>query len=898
MAGLIITTSTNISVLNDRIIGDLCAGEFIIDLSPSVFIGSGASNVLGAKVKITNPYGVVIKPYGAGYDIAPPLTAAYTQAIPTQAAKPQYGIYEVAVQLTDEGGATYEIVKKINVCTYTVDSHPCDERLRIIASCKNGTVTVAVSEPPTFKGQYAEDRTISLIVDYPTASGLAQFTTTYGNFSLALFQGVYKFNLTVCATYNMGDSVLLKLPYTLKVDKNVKCLLDYTCIYPRVKQLKEKIDAGCSQKDAENYANIALNIVFLFIAAELANDAGADASDFISELEELLGCQCTCDCSGSPIVNGTPSTSLAIEGCNVTKETVGLTDVYTINNYEYVVSVDDTQNILTVSDPSQYNCTITQQLNFSVVNMYAGVKTQIGDQTEYDYWASVVNNSLSDTIPTCLGYTTEQWASFTLAQKIQVLINAACAGGKCVTSVDNIQTSQVGADVLIEFEQTGGYNSDIYVDGILKGTVLAAIGRLLLVGYADGETHEYAIVPKCTNGVLGTVETGSFGYLACPSISPPSVSSNNVNGVECPYDLTALIDPAPPLGIEVEWHTANNTNANTLVANPESVSSGVFYAFAKDADGCYSTATVVTLVCSGETSCTAPQTLLVVEAVGGFKVSFQSAAFPPPSNSYTVKRKAAADPDVDGSYTTIGTPTWNSSTNRWEITDATGVDNTLYTYKAISNCASTTPSVLYNFANIDCPTLSLTPNETDIDYSFTGVGGEVDKYEVSIYDSTGTSLIHTDTIVPAFSNPITGNFEYLTEGTTYKIRVKVFIGVFSVTCNFNTTSTGGATGNLFINNQATAPAITAVHPSGAFTIESGSFPLNGGDPDISASHGAVTTGWAVTITGVTDPCALKLYKNAIEIECIEVTVSDIFTFASVAFLAGDLIDISLIDGVC
>jgi hypothetical protein len=160
MAGLNITNSIDISVLDSRIFGDTCEGEFIVDLSPSVFIGSRAADVLGARVKITNPYGVVIKPYLAGYDIPAPITAAYTLDIPTQAGKQQYGTYIIEVQLTDSEGHVYTLSKTINVCSYTNDSHPCDDRLRVIASCKNGTVTVAVAEPPLFKGLYSESRTI------------------------------------------------------------------------------------------------------------------------------------------------------------------------------------------------------------------------------------------------------------------------------------------------------------------------------------------------------------------------------------------------------------------------------------------------------------------------------------------------------------------------------------------------------------------------------------------------------------------------------------------------------------------------------------------------------------------------------------------------------------------
>lgn len=842
MAGKQITDSTNIAVLDSRIIGDLCAGDLIVDASPSVFIGGGASSVLGAKVKITNPYGVIIKPYGSGYDIAAPLTAAYSQDIPTQAGKPQYGIYEVGLQLFDTGGRVYEIVKKINLCSYSKDSHPCDERLRVVSSCKNGTVTVSVAEPPVFKGVYSEDKSISLKVDYPTASGLTPLTTSYGHFSLQLFQGVYKFDLTVCATYNFGDSVLLKLPYTLKMDKNVKCLLDYTCIYPQIKRLNDRINANCSQREKEENASVVLDALRLLKTAELANDAGEDASDYIEELEELLGCQCTCDCSGSPIVNGSPSTNMAIEGCGVVKTTVGQTDVYTINNYEYEVVADDEQNVITVSAPEEYNCKKIQRINFSIAAAYAGIKTQINAQQEYDYWASIVNLSLIDMDTACLGYTAEMWEALTLKQKIQVLVTVACNGGKCVTSIGSVSATQQGSSVLISFTQTGGYNAELYIDGELKATVLSGESEILLPDYADGETHEYLIVPKCSNGSVAVAAVGEFGFLACPSISAPSVSQNTVSGEDCPFDLTTLIDPAPPMGIEVEWHTANNTKPSSLVADPTSVSSGVYYAFAKNSDGCYSTATQVTLVCDGESSCTAPQSLQVVSGVGGFKVSFQSAAFPPPANSYTVKRKAASDPDIDGSYTTIGTPVWNSSTNRWEITDAGVSDNFLYTYKAISNCGETTPSVLYNFANITCPTLELTAEGTSVDYSFVNVGGQVDKYEVSLYDSTGITLLSTQTINAAFPNPITGTFVYLTPGTTYKVRTKAFIGSYSKTCPFSsiTLGAGDDTGIMImqVNSGIDLTAVTGI------TNDVG-LPING------ATDTGVWTGFTGGSIGIT-----------------------------------------------
>jgi hypothetical protein len=57
MPGVPATGSTTIAVLDSRIIADLCLGKICVDLTPSVYIGSGKDLVLGANVQITNPSG-------------------------------------------------------------------------------------------------------------------------------------------------------------------------------------------------------------------------------------------------------------------------------------------------------------------------------------------------------------------------------------------------------------------------------------------------------------------------------------------------------------------------------------------------------------------------------------------------------------------------------------------------------------------------------------------------------------------------------------------------------------------------------------------------------------------------------------------------------------------------
>jgi len=887
MPGTQITGSTNLTLLDSRIYASVCSGDIVVDTSPSIFLGDGADNVLGVKVQITNPYGVVIKPYGGSYDIAPPLTYNYTFEIPTQAGKYQFGIYQVAVQITDADGSTHVVSKPVNVCTYNSNTYPCDDRVRLIADCKNGQVTFQLAEPPTFKGVFAEDVSQTVVIDYPTASGLASFTTTYRNFSVQLFQGVYKATVDVCATYNMGDNIYLLLPYHVVVEKNVKCLLDYSCIWPAIKKLNDKIDSCQNQKDKEDSARKTLLALLALQSAELANLAGADASDYINDLEDILDCQCTCDCSGSPILNNSPSTNVSIEGCTVTKTTVGLTDIYTIGARNYALSINTaSSSIIGISDVSEYDCVLTQELSFDVNAAYTAIKAEINNATEYNFWASVLNNVLNDLPADCIS----GWASMTFAQKINTIKTIACAGGSCSASISGAAANASGADVILTFTQTGGMSADIYVDGILQGNVLIGVNTFTLVGFADGANHTYIILPKCSNGSYGTPAVGTFGFISCPFIQPPTLSASNVNAT-CPFDLTSMVYPAPPLGITIEWHNQNNTLASSLVPDDENVSGGVYYAFAKDSAGCYSSAAALTVVCASD-SCTAPQSMLVEDAGGGFKVSFLSANNPPPLNSYTVKRKAAADPDVDGSYTTIGTPTFNSSTNRWEITDGTASDNTLYTYKAQSNCSSSTPYVLYNFANIDCPSLTLTPDDDQIDYSFTGSGGEIDKYEVSLYDSTGAVLLEMQTIIPAFSNPITGTFTYLTADTQYKVRVVAYIGTYAKTCDFFTTTTTGTTN--YTLQSAYNFSIDSVTGTGIPSL-----PATGLNTTLTGTHTGISGTAQVTLSGsVVATTKLILFVNDVQIACQAVAAAGVYSFPGLSILAADNVKFALNLGSC
>lgn len=902
MPATIVTGSANISKLDSRVKSDLCTGEFNIDASVSQFIGAGASAVLGAKIRITNPFGVVIKDYTGSYDIPAPLTAIYQFDVPTQAGKYQYGIYTFALQVTDSDSKTYEVIKSQNICAYPDDSKSCKDIVQLNADCSAGKLCVLIAEPPTYQGKFASSKTQSWDVYYPTKSGINSFTSSVGNFSVQLFEGVYKVEGTLCAVYSFDDNLSIAIGSTGSWEKNVKCVIDYTCVYPRLSQLHKTLYSSCTEKERIAASDTFIEVLGLLTMINITLGSGNDASEQIEKLEGILGCSCTCDCAtASPIINNTPSGDITIEGCNVTKTTVGLTDHYTIDNVQYVVVQDPSQSIVTVSGPTG-TCTKTFTVSIDITQLLLAINAgSVDNPLQESFTATLINNFIENVDASSIGLDDAAWQALDLAGKFQAIINFISQGGAACTGTVTTTQSKAGTDIIFNFAIANAYSMELYVDNVLRGTVLAGATSYTVSGLADGLLHNYVLIPRCENDHKGTNSIGSFQYIACPQIEPLSVSSNNVSGADCPYDLSTLISGGLPAGITASWHTAQNTSPSSLVGNPAAVNSGVYYLYAKDANNCYSSvSTQVQIVCDSTSNCTAPQNLTAGFVSGGVLVAFQGAAFPPPANSYTVKRRIYSDPDISGSYTTIGTPSYNSGSGRWEILDAglsIGV-NGVYVYRAISNCTSTSPSLDYVFAALYCPSpITRTPGANQIAYSFTKGFGAT-QYIVHLYDSTGTVELQQQTKIPGGGSTITGTFTGLNPSTNYQIALETFVSTYSKLCPKvpQATSTGD---NFRIRNEKGGITITetSVGAGSYFTNTGGAFPIANGS-EVTGVFASFTGAIQVTTSGTSGAASATLYLNGVAQQCLDVTAAGAHTFTAATYLPSQIMLILISPGTC
>jgi len=312
MAALPITTSPNITSLQSRVYADMCGGNFLVDVSQSVWIGTGYNSVQGVSVRITNPVGVIIKEYPtSGFDIYPPMTSVDTTAIPLIAANYQYGTYTIAVRLTDADGTEYTVTKSVNICppdpNNSTRKNGCLD-MSIKGNCRSGEVVFLLNNPPNYKGTTWSTQVNALTVKYPTASGKADITTTLSSFGLQLYEGQYQVSGTVCALYNYGDEVYFKVNYKVKCEKTIKCIIDECCVFEKLEELNLKVQSDCTQAQKDETASTIVNALWLKQLAELAGNCNGDPSDYISQLEDILGCQCTCNCNeGTPIIGSNAS---------------------------------------------------------------------------------------------------------------------------------------------------------------------------------------------------------------------------------------------------------------------------------------------------------------------------------------------------------------------------------------------------------------------------------------------------------------------------------------------------------------------------------------------------------------------------------------------------------------
>lgn len=293
------TSSANISILDSKVVVNLATGNIVVDVTPSVFTGAGATLVPGASVKIVNSVGVTIKDYPAtGVDIAPPMTGSVTVPISLVAANYLYGDYTVSVKIKDVLGLEFIDTKNVNICPPNSKDKTQKQgclNVDISAICKTAQVLINIARIPPYKGTLQYSQVYALTVDRPTVSGLPQITYTIPTFSQTLFEGEYIVKGTVTVTYNFGNNIIYVIPYKVNTKKTIRCQVDECCIQLYLESLYVTSQSDCSAKEKAHTGELIGQALFLKELALGAQNCGNDPSEFILAMESLSGYVCSCN---------------------------------------------------------------------------------------------------------------------------------------------------------------------------------------------------------------------------------------------------------------------------------------------------------------------------------------------------------------------------------------------------------------------------------------------------------------------------------------------------------------------------------------------------------------------------------------------------------------------------
>ncbi len=88
-----------------------------------------------------------------------------------------------------------------------------------------------------------------------------------------------------------------------------------------------------------------------------------------------------------------------------------------------------------------------------------------------------------------------------------------------------------------------------------------------------------------------------------------------------------------------------------------------------------------------------------------------------------------------------------------------------------------------------CPSIILTPTDITIGYQFNHITSDPATYVIELYDSSGTSLLDSNTHPVSGPSTINGEFTGLTPAGDYKVRATVTVGATTTECPFLVTST-------------------------------------------------------------------------------------------------------------
>ena len=535
-----IITNNLVSSLDFTAEFDLCNGK--ITVTPALVFSGGVPVYAGAVLlSAKDPGGVVSElsslfannSYGSvQFDIGK-IGGVYKN-----------GTYEITLSLTPPGGTAIPYIKWQIIETPLSNNNIGVVGFKITPNCKSGKVVVGGLTIPLYQGLAAVQYTQLWKYYFPNGSEQIDITSTFSPFEAQAYNGQNEARATICAIYNTGDGISVKVAYAGTVVKRVACGVELCYAYAAIHNLYDQI-SDCSRDTREAIEQKITQASNLILLIQLGLDCNYDVSDDVEALENVLG---TSICGNGPdetTIAGIPAESIVIEGCGFTQEQAGLTTRFTINNYTYNITNSGDQGVVTRTNTLN-GCVSATNFAFNWDKLTDLVLAYMAG-TKNGAFLTLLNTALAAVNPKCVT-TVPTWAAASFSGKIQLIIDKICvgqSGGGGLTVTPNCAGATVAGTITSGTPGTVTITLPITVVGTgtifgsvtgtnLSGTiantdVTAATTQLIITvaydSYGDGGTRN-ATVSLSVNGAVVTcvVPISIIGIVGCSAPINPSVA--------------------------------------------------------------------------------------------------------------------------------------------------------------------------------------------------------------------------------------------------------------------------------------------------------------------------------------------------------------------------------------
>lgn len=375
--------SANIAQLGFLAYFDLDQQILLLDITgQTLFVGSGANNVVGISFNIVAPGGLVL---GTVDFTAPNIlpASASTFQINLPGFYSVFGFWTIQAQIKDQDGTVYStanIVKEITQPDgYTNGKVP--GVISIEADCDVPQLLITEQTVMVYQGDMPTAIIKAGTLSYPRGT-LADLDFTSTPFLVAgagfVYTGRYTLTNKSLANYDIGDGIEVIVAYVVnQFEKLVDCNNGITALVCCVDEVYNRYISNPFSRDGKAAKAQLDEIAIPFYLAILKSKSGQDNSDEITLINKALNCDCGC---GSNAIEPKPLVGNGLTGLNinvtasgsnaaaVTSSTSGSTKTFNIivKNLHVVNSANDTSFSITRGESSTV---ITYGITFNYTNL-------------------------------------------------------------------------------------------------------------------------------------------------------------------------------------------------------------------------------------------------------------------------------------------------------------------------------------------------------------------------------------------------------------------------------------------------------------------------------------------------------------------------------------------------